>query len=162
MAAILLILGASAGSAYAYFTTYATARGGRTIHLGDTTTWHEDFDSWTKQVSITLSKDSQPVFIRVKAFGPSEYELQYSGDEKWSPGADGYYYFSDVVQPGGTTSVLDIHIDNIPESVNIAEDIEFNVAVIYETTPARYNEDGTAYADWSAKVDTGVAEGGNE
>ena len=35
----------------------------------------------------------------------------------------------------------------------------FNVVVIYETTPVLYREDGTPYADWSAKVDAKTVEG---
>ena len=40
--AVVLVLSASIGSAVAYFTTYATARGGYVIHLGGRTEIEED------------------------------------------------------------------------------------------------------------------------
>ena len=39
--------------------------------------------------------------------------------------------------------------------VEIPEDGDsFNVIVVYEAVPARYHEDGTAYADWTQQIET--------
>ena len=46
-AAAVLALAAGAQSALAYFTTYATAKGGVTVHLGETTSIEEQFANWT-------------------------------------------------------------------------------------------------------------------
>lgn len=156
--AVSLTLSAGAGSAWAYFTTYTDAAGGYTLELGDKTTVSENFSSWTKQVSITSREDSQPVYVRARAFCGSEYTLVYSGSEKWSPNSDGYYYYSDILNAGESTEILDVKIENIPEDVKNGDN--FNVVVIYETTPVRYREDGTPYADWSAKLNTGTVKGG--
>lgn len=156
--AVSLTLSAGAGSAWAYFTTYANASGGYTLSLGDKTTVSEDFSSWTKHVVITSQTDSQPVYVRAKAFCGSDYELIYSGSNKWSPSNDGYYYYSDILNGGASTDALDVKIENIPEEVKDGD--SFNVVVIYETTPVRYHEDGTPYADWSATLKTGTVEGG--
>lgn len=149
---------APVGAAWAYFTSYATTRGSLPITLGTQTEITEDFNNWTKSVSITNSADSSPVFIRVKAFSGSTYELLYSGDDLWTPGADGFYYYANPVNPGESTSVLQILIDKIPPLA--AEGNEFNVVVVYESTLALYNANGEAYANWDNILDTGNVSGG--
>ncbi len=159
--AFALVLTAAVGSAMAYFTTNAEAKGGCAIELGGKTTVKEEFSNWTKHVSIQSEPDSEPVYLRVKAFCGSEYELIYSdGSGKWTPGSDGYYYYSDIVNAGETASTLDIRIGQVPVEVRDAD--SFNVVVIYERTPVQYQEDGSPYADWSIQLDSGTAEGGVE
>lgn len=157
--AVILTLSAATGSAWAYFTTYAQARGSYPIRLGDQTTVTEDFSAWTKHVSIQSSADSKPVYIRVRAFCGEAYSLVYSDSTgKWNPESDGYYYYSGIVKGGEATDTLDIKIENVPQDIKDAA--SFNVVVIYETTPVQYHEDGTPYADWSSKLESGTVEGG--
>lgn len=161
--AVSLTLSAGVGTAWSYFTTYAEANGGYTLKLGDKTTIVEEPPTeWTKHVSITSREDSEPVYVRVRAFCGSEYELKpnYSGSAKWNPNSDGYYYYSDIINGGEKTEVLDIKIENIPADEDLKNGDNFNVVVIYETTPVRYREDGTPYADWNAGLTTGTVEGG--
>lgn len=161
--AVVLVLGSSIGSAWAYFTTYTSARGGYVMKLGDETEIGEKFSEWTKHVSITSDENSEPVYVRAKAFCGSKYTLVYSSENnKWTAGDDGYYYYSDIVYGGQTTEELLVKIENVPEG----EDADsFDVVVIYETTPVLYHEDGTPYADWSlvlvdAAAPAAAAEGG--
>lgn len=169
LSAAVMIAGAGVGKAWAYFTTYTEAAGGYTVHLGDRTEITEEFTNWTKHVVITSEEDSEPVYIRIRAFCGSRYTLQYSG-EGWSQGADGYYYYGNAVSGGASTASLDLKINNIPED---PEELErFNVVVIYESAPVRYHEDGTPFGvhetDWSILLDNGrtesfgEAEGGGE
>ena len=154
-----MLLAGTVGSVYSYFTTNAEATGSASISLGSRTEVEEDFSAWTKRVAITSKKDSKPVYVRVKAFCGSEYSLTYSDEEgNWTPGSDGYYYYTPIVNAGETTTILKVLIGNVPEDVK--EGDEFNVIVIYETTPVQYREDGTPYADWSVKLTTGTTEGG--
>lgn len=157
--ALVLILSASLGSAMAYFTTNVEAEGSYRLEFGNETNIDETFDSWTKHVTISNTADSQPVYVRVRAFAGSEYELSYlDAGGKWTPGADGYYYYSDILNAGEAADVLDIRISNVPEELTEPEN--FNVAVIYESTPVQYDENGEPYADWSIKLDSGDVEGG--
>lgn len=142
-AAAVLALAAGAQTALAYFTTYATAKGGYTIHLGETTSIEENFANWTKKVQVA-NTGSQPCYVRVKAFCGSQYTLTFTG-EGWSAGEDGYWYYNAVIPAGGSSAELDISIGNTP--VGEAED--FNVVVVQEAAAVRYNADGTPYADWS-------------
>ena len=126
LTAILLVCTATAGTAFAYFTTYARATGGYVIELGDQTTIDDDVSNWVKHVKITVSDDSQPVFVRARAFGPTDYELQYSGSEKWAPGGDGYYYYQEACTAGQQLDELNIRIANVPEQKDIVKPEEFN------------------------------------
>ena len=92
LAAVMIAAG-TVGSAWAYFTTYS------------------EFSDWTKHIAITSAEDSEPAYIRVKAFSGSEYTLVYSdASGKWTPGEDGYSYYADIVEGGQTTEPLDVKI----------------------------------------------------
>lgn len=155
-AALTLTAGISAGTAMAYFTTYTEASGGVTLNMGFSETIpKEDFSKWTKHVSVENTGDYD-CYVRVKALAGSKYQdgLQYSdSDGKWTPGEDGYYYYSDPIASGESTSVLDIRI-NSKES-----DASFNVVVVQESTKVLYNENNETYADWTQIADTSETTG---
>ena len=82
------------------------------------------------------------------------------------------------VLPAGTTracvahvlradgKALNVHINWPPIKSETEPDgavfrDNFNVIVVYESTPVLYNADGSAYADWSFTLDNGTSEGGN-
>ncbi len=165
LTAVLMVAGAGIGKAWAYFTTFSEAAGGYTIHLGDRTEFTEEFSNQTKHLVVTSDADSDPIYVRAKAFSGSPYPLTYSGDG-WTLGADDYYYYGSIVNGGESTKALDIRIDHIPVDGEKAEKDYFNVVVIYESTPVKYHEDGKAYTigetDWSELLDSGSTTGTNE
>ena len=58
-AALTLTAGISAGTAMAYFTTYAEASGNVTLNMGFTeTTPTEEFSNWTKHVTVKNTGDA--------------------------------------------------------------------------------------------------------
>lgn len=155
--AMTLILSLGVGSAMAYFTTYATARGGIQINLGFTTTVPEETVSdWTKHIKIKNTGDRE-CFVRAKIFAGAQYQehLTYTDKSgKWSPGKDGYYYYSDIVPAGGTTEELLVGIKNIKELMESTEsEKDFNVIVVQECTLVIY-KDGKPTADWNKVVDS--------
>lgn len=160
---LALALTVSVSGVWAYFTTYAEARGGLTIHLGSHQDFHEEFSEWTKRLSVTNTEGYDDIYVRAKAFGPAQYPLEYEG-ENWTPGpeSEGYYYYLLPVPVGESTSVLNVRITGIPEDVDDGE--SFNVVVIYESIPVPYDEDGNPIppleADWSQKLDSVREEGG--
>jgi hypothetical protein len=154
-----LIIASSIGSAFAYFSTYERALGGYVVHLGDYEEITEDFQDWTKKVVVTNKTNStESVFVRVKAFAGQSVDLIYSADADWTPGADGYYYYGKVLAPGETSSQIDVKIANIPQTVDPKS---FNVVVVYEAAPAKYQPDGTAIPDWDQKFDVTYEQGGD-
>lgn len=158
--ALTLVLTLSVGSTLAYFTTYARARGGYTLALGDSTEIKEEFDDWVKHVQIENTGET-PCYVRVKLFAGSAYTLEISAqDDDWVYREDdGYWYYKKPVEPGGLTSVIDASI-HVPE--NLKED--FDVAVVQECVPVSYNADGTPVGydqvDWLPAAES--EEGGSQ
>lgn len=155
-AALLLTTGLSVGTAMAYFTTYAEASGGVTLKLGSTTTIpDEEVSNWTKHVVIE-NTGYYDCYVRIKAFAGDKYKdgLVYSdGSGKWSPGANGYWYYSDIVPAGGSTGEIQIKIDNMETET------DFNVIVVQECAKVQYNENGEPYpsndeANWTVIADS--------
>ncbi|MBO6164298.1 MAG: hypothetical protein J6N77_04525 [Lachnospiraceae bacterium] len=169
--AITLVAGAGIGTAWAYFTTYATMKGGVTLALGDTTEIKEKVTGAEKTVVISADSKSQPVYVRVKAFCGDAYSLvftpQTEGEKTWTKGEDDYYNYSVPVGANEATTELNISIRGADgEPVKVTEDTKvgdgFNVVVIYETVPVTYNEDGSPKpADWTSKVTVQSTKGGN-
>ena len=93
--ALLSVVTAGIGKASAYFTTYAQARGGHVIELGDETTIEENFDGANKVVRITNDKDSkQAVWVRAMGITGAEYQqyLDYTQNgSDWTLDEDGFY-----------------------------------------------------------------------
>ena len=158
--ALALALGTGIGTAWAYFTTYATAKGSYTLKLGDTTDIEETVVEGKKEVSISVSEDSQPVFIRAKGYCGSEYSLSYDGGGNWTENTDAngekWWYYNTPVEARGKTEKLIINIldkdGNKIDASKIEDGHQFNINVVYETTPAVYNEEGTATANWDKDV----------
>lgn len=155
-----LVLTSGLGNAWAYFTTNTNAEGGHAITLaGEVTTVDEEFsfNDWTKRLVVTNTDTSgRSVYVRARAFSGSRYPLTYGGTG-WESSDDGYFYYENILDAGGSTEELLVEIKGVPEEVTEPE--SFNVVVVYETTPVQYDADGNPYADWSLKLET--EEGGN-
>ena len=172
---LALIASASIQPAIAYFTTYVRAKGGHPVSIGDTTTIEETFKDWTKTVVIRNKEGSEPVFIRAKVIytdlsGKLGFTAAGTG---WTAlQADGYYYYSSAnpttstitvdkrtvnamagltpLDGGKGTDPLTVTITNRPADPEKGD--TFSVTVLYESTPVRYQENGTAYANWDATI----------
>lgn len=160
--ALATIMTAGIGRAWAYFTTYAQAYGGKTIHLGDETEITESFSAETKHIQIASEAGSEPVYIRVKAFAGKDYTENGvidhtpvgSGEDWTEQKADGFYYYVKPVEGGSSTSVLELKIPDLKGRENKDP---LNVIVIYESTPVRYDENGDPVGydgvDWNETLD---------
>ena len=161
IAALVMLIAAMMVPAWSYFTTYAHAKGGVVLSFGEQTTIREDFDNWTKKLSVQNLDEEHEVFVRAIAFAGSNTELTYSGNG-WTENEDGYWYYDEVLAANGadgdTTEILEVKISE-PKTAEAGD--SFNVIVVYESVPARYNADGTAYADWTQKITKITEEGGN-
>ena len=175
--AVMLVMSATMGAAWAYFTTYATARGMVTLNLGHQEEIKEHFESWNKTINLTSKPDSRPAYVRVKAFC-AEYELEYKYDnhdpESWEKVGD-WWYYTKPLQPGKSLKdsgdELTVHIKDVPDTgtPGLADDETFSVIIVYESTDVQYDEDGNekgaVNADWSRKVSTNritTSEGGDK
>ncbi len=154
-AGLVLVGGASVGSAYAYFTTYTEASGGVLFEMGATKTEiHEEVEDGMKIVSIENTGD-YACYVRVTAFAGSEYTLTYKdgGSRKWTNGGDDYWwYYSDLVQPGETTGTLNI---KIPADLfnDLTDEKDLNVIVVQECAPESYDENGALLPNGPARFE---------
>ena len=157
--AVVLVLGASIGSAVAYFTTYATARGGYVIHLGGWTEIEEDIVNNRKTVRIFNRAQSDedigqyPVFVRVKAFTDSDGTLDYDANagSLWQPRNDGYWYYQKAIYAGTSEHPEDAVTDPFVVTINLSralkEGEELDVIVVYDSVAAVFNADGSPDLD---------------
>lgn len=154
-AALVLISTIGIGSAMAYFTTYVVADGGVKVSMGSTTTVpEEDVVKGQKVIQIKNEGDYE-CWVRIKVFAGSEHEFLYADESgKWTPGADDYYYYKDIVPVDGLTDELKVTITELLEADKDPEvDEAFNVIVVQECTPVLYDAEGNAYADWSVNAE---------
>ena len=161
--ALVLVMNFSVGESMAYFTTYATARGGYWLTLESSSKIRERMVEWDKHIQVENTGETSS-FVRVKIFAGSAFGLLNTDNAsgKWQKEDDGYWYYSEPVAPGTMTEELVISI-KVPEE----HAASFNVTVIQESTPVLYDENGVAYADWTMEAevttntqDIPVGEGG--
>ena len=150
---LALALTVSVGSALAYFTTYTEVKGEVIMDLGYPKTEIEEFVVDGQKEITLLNTGEYDCYVRIKALTGDAYKenITYADlDGKWTPGADGYYYFSDIVPAGESTSQI-----NVGFRFPVAEEgqeppADFNIIIIQECTSVLFEEDGTPYADWDA------------
>lgn len=166
--ALVLVAGASAGSARAYFTTFAAAKGGHRITVDTKSRITEQFSDWTKHIQLENTGTAE-CYVRVRVFAGSAYGIEYMGSSGWRDGGDGYWYYDGILPAGGTTGMLDVKI-TLP-TVTVEDPAQetpppytedFNVVVIQECTAVLYDRDGAPYADWDAVLDSGRDSYGGE
>lgn len=178
-AAFVLLAGAAADRAMAYFTTNATAAGTRQIRLAATSTEIDEGDKvpdWTKHIVIRNASEEaggEACYVRVKVFiGENSYDdgtgnirerLTFIDPENgWTKGTEedaygySYYYCREALMPGGASPELQVKID----AAGIEEN--FNVIVVQESTPAGlYEAEGfdPEKAAWTAAAESVEPEG---
>ena len=137
----------SVPSAMAYFTTYARVKGTKPIKLKEVVRFKEEDISGNKHVVMTADADSDPIYVRVRAYASEEIMdlLTYKyTDGQWTE-SDGWYEYYKVLN-AGESAVMDIEIDKTD-----IENEQFNVVVVYEYIPAISDGNGGYVKDWDAE-----------
>ena len=144
----LMTLLVTLSDSVAYFTAYRQISGEKKTEIAHQTEIREEVGKWYKDVSVSAEDDSQPVFVRVKAFAPEGLILSYVGED-WTEGEDGWLYYGKVLKASETTSLLHIEWNDAPEGAQ-----EYHIAVIYEAIPAVMNN-----GEWTADCQKGEGNG---
>lgn len=151
---LALLLVTTIGITVAYFSDTDSAEGKAAVVLKHETTVEEG-DGPDKQIAITNSEDGAAVVVRVQVFGPDEPLMTVTAPEKWTKGADGWYYYTEVLAAGATTDgkiVAKIKDDLTDEEKAILGD-NFNVTVAHEARIAIYNGNAVITpADWDQSI----------
>ena len=145
---LLLILGITVKSTMSYFYTYTDAKGSFTVSLDDESFIEEDPPTLNIKNLKISNTGKDPIFVRVKAILPDPEVAklsQASKDAGWTEkGQDDFYYYTKVLESG---DMIEIKFDlNMPESLKAGE--EYNIVLLYEATPALYNETDGWHANW--------------
>ena len=179
MLALLLVLAVGVQSSMAYFTSYAQGEGGAVVTLTHREELTEEVTGLAKAITITNNaEDSQPVFVRARAYVGTEFEpfFNYTPGNGWRDGGDGWWYYDEVLNPGDSTTVLNAALDDLPVDDNgmlvlgdnKLKQNQVNVVVVYESTLALYQYQGNGvyvpFASWETLDSSGhnVVEGGSE
>ena len=146
--AVLLVLSSGIGSAVAYFTSYATARGGYVI-MGGRTEIKEEWLQGQKVVRISnvartdADNGKYPVFVRARVFADSSLALTYSSEPQgaWKQTGD-YWYYQTAIAAGQTTNPLNIAVAaKADQKFKVGDTAD--VIVVYESVPAMFKADGS-------------------
>ncbi len=150
--AVIFVLSSSIGTAIAYFTTFVTAKGGYVVHLGNQTKITENYSSGKKVLSVTNTgaEGKYPVFVRVRAFAGSDYELEavdttgkWILDRGFGQDTEGkYWYYKDELVGNATSEELTINITYKDKDKEWKDGAERNIIVVYESTPAVFTSSG--------------------
>lgn len=158
--AITLVLFSGIGVAYAYFTTYAEAKGGYVIRVEPEI--EETYVNKTKQITIKNGDGaSSAIFVRLQVSSPSSergYEVTTPLTTGWTKNGDWWYYNSPV-DGGSSTSEFDARIEKIPE--DLVDGADFNIIVVAQYVLAVYDANGdpdmtTSWANGGITINTGT------
>lgn len=156
MLAVVLVLGMSVGTAWAYFTDTTTADGSLTISVKPETDLEEDTPlGGTKTIRIRNNSEVVPVWTRVRVYSAIENEPQTAGTS-WAADGD-WYAYNAILEPGAQTEDLVINLqlkhpydEETGQGTQNLEGYEENVVVVYESVPVSYNADGQPQpANWN-------------
>lgn len=143
--------------ALAYFTDSTEASGGLAIGTKSTTHMDEEYADGVKHVTVTNDAESTvAVFVRARVYSTEAVSISGEG---WTAEGD-WYVYGEAVDPDKSTAPLDVKItfpsrkkaDKDPKGYEIGDN--FNVVVVYESTPAKYDKNNNPAPDWSLVYDT--------
>ena len=110
-----------------------------------------DFGGGINTIIKNTRNENTEYYLRLKVFATEQCIRTYGGSNKWTPGADGYFYYSDILRDGESTEEFNTKFD-IDDLLYEFEQ-NFNIIIVAECVEVQYREDGTPYADWSAQRD---------
>lgn len=163
---ILLVFFVSVPSTLSYFFTYVETSGTVTVKLYDDSEIIEEVpgDDPIKNITIKADDNSDPIFVRVKVFAADDVTIS-TNSEGWSL-IDGYYEYVNPIDGFDSdsefqrsTSTLKLEI-TIPKTTSEEDAVEKHVVVVYEATPAIF-ENGSWTKNWNITINKNAnAEGG--
>ena len=137
LVAVIMTLSVSVGMTIAYFSDTAAAEGGAVLLLQGQTEINETPEEGKKTISITnISTDPVDMVTRVKVFAP--VEITPTLGSGWADGGDGWWYYTEALAPGDSTSNLVVTWE-VKESDHLEN---YDVVVVHESAVATYTEDG--------------------
>lgn len=149
---LLLVVVVAVGGTFAYLTATDSPLL-NTFTLAEVETNVEEPSTGTESTKNAGVKNTgkSPVYVRarvvVSGIEPSQLTVNYSSQEDWQDGGDGFYYYTSILQPNSTTSPS--LFTNVKVADDVPKDARFSVDV--------YQESVLAPADGSWTLDAAKA-----
>lgn len=161
LVALVLALTTMLPGALAYFTTNTGAQGvGPALAFGTSTTGTETVKDWVKTLTVT-NDGVQDVYLRAKVFADVTVDATNEG---WTLSGDYYYYNKPLAPADAATFEVEIKgedgtVNGAPFAPGTDEALPFDVTIVYETAPVRYQANGQHYlpadpGNWIQQMET--------
>ena len=140
----ILILTATAGSAWAYFTDYEQLAGSAVIKLGHSTYIEEQTTEDSKTVGIQNTGEAD-VIVKVMLYGPDGMTVEGNDDWQITDNKNGSFlaYYKKILPPGETTSTITASITDIPVTI---ENMDTEITVTQECYVASFDDNNEVIA----------------
>ena len=141
--AVLLVFIAAAPiqESFAYFTAHDEASGKAVVDLTWSTELKEEIKDNEKHITIVNTGET-PVIVRARVFA-AEYAKTTPGAGWTTSNEDGWWYYSEILQPSQSTSELLVSIVGDPG-------YDFEIVVVHESSRVVYEDGKLATPDgWS-------------
>ena len=138
IAALVLSITATAGLTMAYFSDYEAAQGDAELRLGGTTELLEEIVDNNKHIQIENTGETY-MLVRVRVIGDENYLTVQDEAGAWTQSGD-YWYYNEVLAPGGVTSELFAEVKAKGAAGTLPED-DFDIIVVHESAQAVYDND---------------------
>ena len=141
IAGVMMIV-ATTGAAYAYFSSYDIRGGSLKLSLSPRTEVEEEPKDTSKTISIknVAEENGTNVVVRVFVYGPDG--MKVTAEDGWVQSGDCWYY-KKVLKPGESTSDMVASIEGIDPSVDMSS---LDIIVVHEASPAVYDENDKVVA----------------
>lgn len=150
--AVILVLGMSIGTAWAYFTDTTTVEGSISIKVKPETTLLEDNAPGSKSIRITNTSEAASVWVRARAYASADLGADASGTN-WSGSIADWYVYDEPLAAGAQTEPLKLTFTLVSPSASpagVQNGDEQNIIVVYESVPVRYDASGNPLpAEWN-------------
>ncbi len=142
---IILILIIFIKGTYSYITNYVRGETDNFKLNFDANIMIDEYFKNNKKYIRVGNSGNYPVYVRVRVFTDSEHTIQFQNttENNWTTCNTNYYCYN---LPLAKNTSLSNELIFYPSTSNNSN---FNAVAVYEYSYARYNENGTPYADWN-------------
>lgn len=139
----IIILTILSGAVYAYFASQIESNGDFSVSLDNANVRITKNQILNGKLNVELENSGkEEQYARIKIVAPEFIKLT-STSTYWKLEDDGYWYYSNMLEPGEKSSVLQLDIN-----VKGTQNRDFKIVTNVESTNVWYDGNGRPYANW--------------
>lgn len=153
---LLIVISFPVRNALAYFTDYEVVQGKADVSMKWETEIREQLTENNGQLITVRNTGSTNTVVRAQVIGSAEYTSVYAAKEegsKWQRGNDGWWYYSEILEPGKETDeglIAVIAADKLPEYDVQITAVHESARVLYENGSIKIPAGWQPPAEWFA------------